>query len=140
MDCPPKENGRQWRFDCNYKLPLHLWSFLLWTGVPLKLSYGMPVWVSVIYISCKDNMICYDEEVGWQTTKHTDSLSSLYHTWFVRLQRKGPRYKETLLQPTHFASPLALRYTKVPYLIQIVNKLITNDEMRDDNNNRRITT
>ena len=58
------------------KLPLHLWSFLLWAGVPLKLSYGMPVWVSVIYINWKDNMIRYDEAVRRQTTKYTGSLSS----------------------------------------------------------------
>ena len=34
---------------------------------------------------------------------------------------------------------LTIRERVLP-LIQIVNKLITNDEARDDNNNRRVTT
>ena len=64
------------------KLPLHLWSFLLRAGVPLKLSYGMPVWVSVIYISWKDNMICYDEAVGRaNNTTHWQPLFFLPQTF-----------------------------------------------------------
>ena len=49
--------------------------------------------------------------------------------WSSQLEALIVREQLSSFDPCHYLLPL----------IQIANKLITNDEMRDDNNNRRVT-